>query len=76
MTGYNHHTMFPLGLDKTAYRKLDIDGGMDTTSMNDEEILIIDPTVITELSAEAFKDINHLLRPAHLVQLKKILQDP
>ena len=40
------------------------------------EILVIDPTVIVELSAEAFKDINHLLRPAHLVQLKKILEDP
>ncbi len=76
MTGYDHHTMFPLGLDKTAYRKLDIDGGIGKTTMNDEEILTIDPTVITELAAEAFKDINHLLRPAHLVQLKRILQDP
>ena len=41
MTGYDHHTMFPLGSDKTAYRKLDIDGGMGTTSMNDEERRVV-----------------------------------
>ena len=76
MTGYDHHNMFPLGSDETIYRKLDINGGMDTTSINGTEILVIDPTVIVELSAEAFKDINHLLRPAHLAQLKKILEDP
>ena len=76
MTGYDHYTMFPLGSDETTYRKLDIYGGMGMTSMNGEEILTIDPAVIAKLSAEAFKDINHLLRPAHLVQLSKILEDP
>ena len=76
MTGYDHYTMFPLGSDETTYRKLDIYGGVGMTSMNGEEILTIDPAVIAELSAEAFKDINHLLRPAHLLQLSKILEDP
>ena len=76
MTCYDHYTMFPLGSDETTYRKLDIDGGLGITSMNGEEILTIDPAVIAELSKEAFKDINHLLRPTHLVQLSKILKDP
>ena len=76
MTCYDHYTMFPLGSDETTYRKLDIDGGVGITSMNGEEILTIDPAVIAELSKEAFKDINHLLRPAHLMQLSKILEDP
>ena len=60
MIGYDHHIMFPLSSDETAYRKLDIDGDIGTSSINGEEILTIDPAVITELSAEAFNDINHL----------------
>lgn len=75
MTGYDHHTMFPLGPDETLYRKI-TDKGVGAATMNGEEILTIDPAVIAELSAEAFKDINHLLRPAHLAQLSKILDDP
>ena len=76
MIGYDHHIMFPLSSDETAYRKLDIDGDIGTSSINGEEILTIDPAVIAELSAEAFNDINHLLRPSHLAQLGKILEDP
>jgi fumarate hydratase class I len=36
----------------------------------------VDPEVLTALTAEAFHDINHLLRPGHLAQLSKILDDP
>ena len=52
MTGYDHHNIFPLGSDETIYRKLDINGGLDA-SINGTEILVIDPTVIVELSAES-----------------------
>ncbi|MBT3910507.1 MAG: fumarate hydratase, partial [Rhodospirillaceae bacterium] len=75
MTGYDHHTMFPLSADDTQYRKLTQDG-VATTKLNGEEILTIDPAVMATLAAAAFSDINHLLRPAHLKQLAKILDDP
>ncbi len=75
MTGYDHHTMFPLGDDATPYRKIS-DDGVGTTTMNGEDILTVDPAAMEKLSAEAFRDINHLLRPAHLKQLSKILDDP
>jgi fumarate hydratase class I len=32
--------------------------------------------VLTELTAQAFHDISHLLRPGHLAQLSRILDDP
>ena len=36
----------------------------------------VDPEGLSLLAAEAFRDINHLLRPGHLAQLKTILDDP
>jgi fumarate hydratase class I len=36
----------------------------------------IDPSVLTLLAREAFRDVNHLLRPGHLEQLRRILDDP
>jgi len=38
--------------------------------------LKVDPEVLTALTAEAMKDIAHLLRPGHLQQLRNILDDP
>lgn len=39
-------------------------------------ILRVDPAALTLLSATAFDDIEHLLRPTHLASLQKIMQDP
>ena len=64
---YDHHTMFPLGPDDTPYRKISAKG-IATTSLNGQSILTVDPAAIANLSSEAFRDINHLLRPAHLRQ--------
>ena len=36
----------------------------------------MDPAAITALTHAAMVDIAHLLRPAHLAQLSKILSDP
>jgi fumarate hydratase class I len=36
----------------------------------------VDPEVLTALTFEAIRDINHLLRPGHLAQLRRILDDP
>ncbi|MDJ0685287.1 MAG: fumarate hydratase [Alphaproteobacteria bacterium] len=70
--GFN---MFPLGEDATPYRKLS-DDFVSTASFDGEEILKVDTEALRLLSEEAFHDINHFLRPGHLGQLAKILDDP
>ena len=67
--------MFPLGADPTPYKKLDI-AGVSTTSVDGKTILKIAPEALTELTVQAIHEVNHLLRPAHLAQLAKILDDP
>jgi tartrate/fumarate subfamily iron-sulfur-dependent hydro-lyase alpha chain len=38
-------------------------------------VLTVEPEALTLLTAQAFKDISHLLRPGHLQQLRNILDD-
>jgi fumarate hydratase, class I len=71
----DHHTMFPLGADETPYKKV-MDGGVSVQEVNGREILSVEPEAITELTKQAFHDISHLLRPAHLQSLSNILKDP
>ena len=72
---FEHHTMFPLGPDQTPYKKI-MDGGVATQEIGGRTILTVEPEAITELTKQAFHDISHLLRPGHLAQLRKILDDP
>jgi fumarate hydratase class I len=74
MTDFVFQEMFPLGKDTTPYRKLTGDF-VDTASFEGETLLKIDSEAMTLLAFEAFKDISHLLRPGHLAQLSKILDD-
>lgn len=67
--------MFPLGTDATPWRRLDI-GGISTIEADGRTILRIAPETLSTLAFEAFRDISHLLRPAHLTQLRAILDDP
>ncbi|MGB0749897.1 MAG: fumarate hydratase [Magnetospiraceae bacterium] len=75
MSTFVHHEMFPLGADDTPYRLLTKDY-VSTVNFEGREILKIDPAAITLLTAEALRDCSHLLRPGHLAQLAKILDDP
>lgn len=68
-------TLFPLGEDKTEYRKLTSDF-VSEDDFKGEKVLSVDPQALRLLSEQAFMDINHLLRPAHLKQLASILDDP
>ena len=72
---YHHTPLFPLGPDKTPYRKLDI-GGVKVEKVVGKDMLVVSHEALRALSEDAFTDINHLLRPAHLKQLRKILDDP
>src|SRR5271163_5047877 len=75
MSESTYHELFPLGADEVPYRKLT----SDHVSIGDFEgrrIVKVMPEALTMLAAEAFRDIAHLLRPGHLAQLRKILDDP
>ena len=67
--------IFPLSTDSTPYRKLTEDG-LSTDTFRGEKILVVDPSALTRLTAEAFRDVSHLLRPGHLAQLRAIMDDP
>jgi fumarate hydratase class I len=70
-----YHALFQLGVDATPYRKLSSEGiGLERAL--GREILVVDRESLRRLSEQAMIDINHLLRPSHLAQLAKILDDP
>jgi fumarate hydratase class I len=72
---YNHTPLFPLGPDKTTYRKVTGDG-VRVEKVMGKDVVVVEREAIRALAEAAFTDINHLLRPAHLKQLRKILDDP
>src|SRR5664279_5341836 len=72
---YHHTPLFPLGPDKTSYRKVDV-AGVRVEKVMGKDMLVVSHEALRALAEAAFTDINHLLRPAHLKQLRKILDDP
>lgn len=64
-----------MGDDTTNYRLLTTDG-VRTVEAGGRTFLEVDPEALRLLSFEAMRDISHLLRPTHLAQLRKILDDP
>ncbi len=72
---FSYTPMFLLGEDMTPYRKLDI-AGVSSFVLDGKSILKIRPEALSALAFEAFHEVSHLLRPAHLQQLAKILDDP
>jgi fumarate hydratase, class I len=73
--GFAYAPMFPLETDDTQWRKLDI-AGVSTIEVDGKTVLKVTADALSELAFAAFHDIAHLLRPAHLAQLSKILKDP
>jgi fumarate hydratase, class I len=70
-----YEPMFPLGEDTTPWRKLELDG-ISTVACEGRRVLRIAPAVLAELAFQGFRDVSHLSRPAHLAQLRAILDDP
>jgi len=73
--GFLFSPMFPLGEDKTVWKKLPIEG-VRTVTCDGQTVLRIAPDALSELAVRAFHDVSHLLRPGHLAQLRAILDDP
>jgi len=67
--------LLPTGADTTPYRLVSGDGVRNHSSLG-RKFLEVEPEALTLLTAEAMHDIAHLLRPAHLRQLRSILEDP
>src|SRR5215831_16883738 len=67
--------LLPLGADATEYRQLTGEG-VTTRQAFRREFIEVAPELLTLLAREGMRDIAHLLRPGHLRQLARILEDP
>ncbi|QWF24853.1 fumarate hydratase [Nocardioides sp. LMS-CY] len=71
--------LLPTGQDDTPYRLVTTEGVTTFEAVVDgssRTFLRVSPEAIQRLTAEAMHDISHYLRPAHLAQLRKIIDDP
>ncbi len=75
MPNYVHHELLPLGEDTTPYRRLTSDH-VGTTKFEGNEILKVESEGLALLADQAIRDSAHLLRPAHLAQLRAAFDDP
>lgn len=66
----------PIGADETPPYRLITAEGVSTFEAGGQKFLKVEPEAIRKLTAEAMHDISHYLRPAHLAQLRKIIDDP
>ena len=75
MPEFTYSEPLPLGPDETDYR-LVTDEGVETFEAGGRRFLRVAPGALTRLTDEAMHDIAHFLRPAHLAQLCRIVDDP
>ncbi len=72
---FSYQPLFSSAHDETPYRRLTA-SGVSLQPFGGREMLIVDREAMRLLAETAMSDINHLLRPGHLAQLVKILDDP
>ncbi len=72
---FRYSDLLPTGADDTPYRLLTTEG-VSTFEADGRTFLKVEPEALRVLTAEAMHDIAHYLRPAHLAQLRKIIDDP
>ncbi|MCL2776530.1 MAG: fumarate hydratase [Polyangiaceae bacterium] len=75
MSAFYYQDILPLGDDTTPYRLLTSDY-VSWFEAAGKTFVKVAPEALTLLAEQAMRDIAHLLRPAHLAQLRKILDDP
>src|SRR5258708_22504278 len=74
MPDFNYTDLLPLGPDAAKYR-VRSEAGVRAGSGLGRDFLEVGPAALTSLTAAAMHDIAHLLRPAHLRQLRAIIDD-
>ncbi|MFL6022288.1 MAG: fumarate hydratase [Marmoricola sp.] len=72
---FRYSDLLPASHDDTPYRLITTEG-VSTFEAEGRTFLQVSPEAIQQLTAEAMHDISHYLRPAHLAQLRKIIDDP
>jgi fumarate hydratase class I len=72
---FRYSDLLPTGKDETPYRLVTTEG-VSTFEADGQTFLKVSAGAIQQLTAEAMHDIAHYLRPAHLAQLRKIIDDP
>ncbi|WP_326688234.1 MULTISPECIES: fumarate hydratase [unclassified Streptomyces] len=72
---FSYTDLLPTGEDPTPYRLITSEG-VSTTEVDGRTFLKVEPEALRALAAEAVHDIQHYLRPEHLAQLRRILDDP
>jgi fumarate hydratase, class I len=72
---FTYTDLLPLGPADVDYRLLTSEG-VSTVEAAGRTFLEVDPEALRLLTAEAMRDIAHLLRPGHLASLAAILDDP
>ena len=71
---FNYSDLLPIGPDETEYRFLGKEG-VEVVEAAGRTFITVSAAAITKLTEEAIHDINHYLRPAHLQQLRNIIDD-
>jgi len=72
---FHYQPLFELAADTTPYRLLTRDH-VSTLQAGGRTILQVAPEALRLLTFAAIRDISHLFRPSHLLQLRSILEDP
>ena len=75
MSAFAYSPLLPTGPDDASYRLVTTDG-VSTFEADGQRFLRVHPDALTRLTYAAMHDIAHFLRPAHLAQLRSILDDP
>jgi fumarate hydratase class I len=73
---FRYSDLLPTGPDDTPYRLVTTEGVSTVEGPDGRTFLRVSPEAIQRLTAEAMHDIAHYLRPAHLAQLRRIIDDP
>jgi fumarate hydratase class I len=75
MSNYTYTPTIQHSGDKTPYRLLTTDG-IRVGQFNGKDVLIVEKEVLERLAYEAFYDVSFFLRPGHMQQVAKIIDDP
>ncbi len=76
MPEFAYEDLLPIGEDATPYRLLTTEGVEVVQGPGGRPFLQVAPEALRLLTETAMHDIAHFLRPAHLAQLRTILEDP
>jgi fumarate hydratase, class I len=76
VTTFEYTAALPLGVDNDTEYRLVTPDGVRVVEAAGRRFLQVEPEALTALAKEAIRDIQHLLRPSHLAQLRAIVDDP